>query len=66
MPKVTWSKKEGIDLRWDKTKILKKEPKKKGRKSVELPLIKDPQVHKGKENFLRPIQDDGNLCDPDD
>ena len=53
MSKDTWSKKEGLDLRRDKTKILKKELREKGRKSKEVPKVKDPQVHKGKEKYIR-------------
>ena len=59
--KVTWSKKEGLDLRWDKTKILKKQLKVKGRNSKEIPVVQDPQVHKAKDNYIRPTRDYKNI-----
>ena len=53
MSKRTWSKEEGLDLRWDKNKILKKELKEKSRKSKEVTKVQGFQVHKGKENYGR-------------
>ena len=53
MPKETWSKKEGLDLRWDKNKVLKKELQNKGRKSKKVPAVQEPQVHEGKDNYRR-------------
>ena len=47
----SWSKKEGLNLQWDKHKVFKKVVK--GELKEELSLIKQPQVHVGKDSCLK-------------
>ena len=46
MSKETWSKKKGLDLRWDKRTILITEIKEKGRASKDIPKVNSDQVEK--------------------
>jgi len=59
MSKETWSKKKGLDLRWDKRTIVIDEIKEKGRESEEIPEVESAQVHLGRENYSR-IKSDGS------
>lgn len=58
MPKETWSKKEGLNLKWDKSKILRQALEKKEK---DVPKVKAAQIHTGKDNYIR-YKSDGSQC----
>jgi len=61
MPKEAWSKKVGLDLRWDKSKILREALENEGKGSKDVPKVKNAQIHICKENYIR-NKSDGSQC----
>ena len=51
--KMNWSKKDGLNLIFDKTRILKQELETKGCASAEIPPNPQPLIHKGNDNYLK-------------
>lgn len=50
--KMKWSEKEGLDLRFDKSKVLKQALERKGCLSTEIPPNPQPLIHTGNDNYL--------------